>query len=177
MYAFPSWDVISKRPVWSVAITHFNSSKSITWIPTWCYRFNGCFPGGMISGSFSSSFINSSTVGSDSFFDRTFFLTLAKCPIDVWIDFGRYLLALSTVIPGNNINHLLLIAFINVATGGAHNTACWYRINSAFVCWLYALLTWWWNNSLDFRSSLFGIWWKDVINNGKILLFSSSSIS
>ena len=154
-----------------VAITTFNFSKSITWIPTWCYRFNNCFPGGMISGSFSSLLINSSTVDSISFVDQTFFLTLAKCPIDVWVDFVRCLLALSTVIPGNDVNHLLLIVFINVETGGELNTACWYIINSAFVRWLCALWNWWWKNSLEVRSSLFGIGWMDVINNGENVTF------
>ena len=125
----------------------------------------------MLSGSFSSLFNNSSTIGSVSFVGQKFFITLAKCPIDVWIDFGRCLLALSTVIPGNDVNQFLLIAFINVAMGGALNTACWYIINSTFVRWFYALLTCWWKNSLEFRYSLFGIGWMDVINNGENVTF------
>ena len=74
---------------------------------------------------------------------RRFFLTLCRCSIVVWIDFGKCFRIPFDINPGNDVNQFLAIALISVVTTGARNVAwCYaYRCDAGF-CW-YALLAVW----------------------------------
>jgi len=68
------------------------------------------------------------------FVERKFFLSWSRCPIAVWMDFGRYFVMACSVRPGQELKNPNLTAFIHVDGTGLNAAACRNFINSLIGC-------------------------------------------